>query len=87
MTNPTVYHDGSQEWWFDSKLHREDGPAIIRADGSQSWWIDGKLHREDGPAITYAGGTQEWYISGKSVNEEDFEEAVKLYHCKMILES
>lgn len=23
-------------------LHREDGPAVIKADGSKQWWIEGQ---------------------------------------------
>ena len=57
------------------------------ADGSQIWLVDDKWHREDGPAYVGADGTQAWYIDDKRVNEENFEEAVRLYHCKMVLES
>jgi len=32
-------------------LHREDGPAVIRANGDMEWWIDGQLHREGAPAV------------------------------------
>ena len=86
MTNH-ILSNGSQEWRINGRLHREDGPAIILADGSQSWWIDGKLHREDGPAVIYPDGRQEWWVDEMEVNEKDFEEAVKLYHCRVILES
>ena len=49
--------DGSiviEECYRNGKLHREDGPAIVRhdADGSYAeYHRDGKLHREDGPAV------------------------------------
>ena len=87
MSNPTVSADGSQYWYVDGRCHRVDGPAIIRADGHQEWRVDGKLHRVDGPAIVHTNGTQSWWVDGKSVNEENFEEAVKLYHCRQVLES
>ena len=36
-----VHEDGTQEWFLNGKLHREDGPAII-AGGYQVWFLDGK---------------------------------------------
>lgn len=60
--------DGSIEkecWYLDSKLHREDGPAMInyynywKKDTSSSkpceqyWYKLGKLHRLYEPAVTY----------------------------------
>ena len=64
-----VYADGAKAWWLNSKLHREDGPAVERADGTKEWWLNGKLHREDGPAIEYANGTKRWYLNGKCHRE------------------
>ena len=58
---------GSQCWYLNGKLHREDGPAEICADGDQIWYLNGKLHREDGPAEIYANGSQRWYLNGKPV--------------------
>jgi hypothetical protein len=29
-------------WFFDGRLHREDGPAVERADGYCEYWIEGK---------------------------------------------
>jgi hypothetical protein len=52
-------------WMRNGKLHRTDGPAIIRTDGMQEWYKDGLLHRADGPAIIRADGTQAWYVNGK----------------------
>ena len=52
-------------WYLDGKLHRVDGPAIIRANGDQEWYQAGKRHRVDGPAVTSAYDTKEWYLDGK----------------------
>ena len=41
-----VKNDGSQAWYLNGKLHREDGPAIIHANGSQFWCLNGKELRE-----------------------------------------
>jgi hypothetical protein len=60
--------DGSQRWYKDGNLHREDGPAIIYPDGTKRWYKDGKRHREDGPAIIYSDGTQRWYKNGKDID-------------------
>lgn len=47
-------------------LHREDGPAEIKADGTRYWYRNGILHREDGPAIEYAAGGVEWVRMGRT---------------------
>ena len=52
-------------WYLDGKLHRVDGPAIIRANGYKEWYLDGKRHRVNGPAITWVNGTEFWYLDGK----------------------
>ncbi len=57
--------DGTQYWYKEWKLHREDGPAIIYTNGNQRWYKDGKLHREDGPAVIYPNGEQYWYKDGE----------------------
>ena len=43
IIKPTILvcSNGIQSWHLDGKLHREDGPAIIRPDGYQVWWLNG----------------------------------------------
>ena len=53
------------KYYRNGKLHRDDGPAIIRPDGTQEWYKEGKLHRDDGPAIVYISGVKYWYKEGK----------------------
>ncbi len=54
------------EFWFNNgKLHKIDGPAVLRPNGTKEWWLNGKLHRENGPAIEYSNGDKEWWINGK----------------------
>lgn len=48
-------------WIKDSKIHREDGPAIEYYDGSKKWYKNGKVHREDGPAVEWSDGTRQYY--------------------------
>ena len=62
--------DGTQYWYKDDKLHRDDGPAVIYPDGYQAWWKDGNLHREDGPAIIYPNRRQSWYINDKDITDD-----------------
>ena len=40
-----------KEWYLNGKLHRVDGPAIIKHDGKKEWFLNGQRHRVDGPAI------------------------------------
>ena len=35
-----VNSHGSQYWYLNGKLHREDGPAIIYANGDQAWYLN-----------------------------------------------
>lgn len=35
------YRNGDIEWWRDNRLHREDGPAVIRYDGTKEWYLNG----------------------------------------------
>ena len=37
-----INKDGTQAWYVDGQLHREDGPALILADGTQKWWLNGQ---------------------------------------------
>lgn len=60
----TVLKDGTKEWRLDGKLHRANGPAVIKADGTREWWRNGGRHREDGPAIEWAYGMKEWWQNG-----------------------
>jgi len=70
-----VKDDGTQSWYINGKLHREDGPAIIWGNctqdgnlrpiaGRHDWYKEGKLHRDNGPAIIWADGSQYWYKNG-----------------------
>jgi hypothetical protein len=62
--------DGSQYWYKEGQLHREDGPALIDVYGKQEWYKEGQLHREDGPAVIDVYGKQEWYKEGQLHRED-----------------
>src|ERR1035437_1361573 len=53
-----AFADGGQEWYKRGKLHREGGPAVVRANGDEAWYAEGRLHREGGPAVTREDGTR-----------------------------
>ena len=42
MKQIKIYANGHKEWYLNSKLHREDGPAIEYADGHKKWFYQGK---------------------------------------------
>jgi len=50
-----------------SRLHCDNGPAVILKDGTEKWYRNGELHREDGPAIVNPDGTHAWYIYNTNV--------------------
>jgi len=65
MKNGKHTADGTQRWYQNDKIHRNDGPAEIYADGDQRWYQNGKIHRNDGPAETWTNGDQYWYQNDK----------------------
>jgi len=65
-----VCDNGTKSWYFNGKLHREDGPAIEYSNGTKSWYLNGKRHREDGPAREWADGNKFWYFNGKRHRED-----------------
>jgi hypothetical protein len=48
-------------WFFDSRIHRELGPAIQYYDGTEVWYKHGVIHREHGCAIKYQDGNMHWF--------------------------
>jgi hypothetical protein len=84
-----IFPSGSQFWYKNGQLHREDGPAVERSDGSKNWYLNGQLHREDGPAVESkdlhewyqygANGTLEHWIDDKKA-ECIYEEKVERYN-------
>ena len=72
-SEPTVIiqaETGTQFWYINCKLHREDGPAAIWEGGIGEWYINGKHHRENGPAVIYPDGSQYWYNNGHDITDE-----------------
>ena len=68
-----VYEDGTIEYRnANGKLHRDDGPAAIRANGYQYYYQNGERHRDDGPAIIRANGDQEYWKNGEQLSEQEF---------------
>jgi len=75
-----VDENGTQYWYKDEQLHREDGPAVLYADGTKVWWRRGVWAgvgdkpdpelwaRKEGAPKIYAislGGHKWWYRDGK----------------------
>lgn len=66
-------------FWYNEnrKLHREDGPAIIRVDGTEEWYKDGERHRGGenmlaGAAIEGSpSGEEEYWLNGKKIDSAD----------------
>jgi hypothetical protein len=70
MTSPIsekpqqIVINGTERWWLNGNLHREDGPALTHASGTKMWYLNGELHRIDGPAVIFFTGGKEWWIQG-----------------------
>ena len=76
---------GDKYWRLNSKLHREDGPAIEYVNGTKIWLLNGKWHREDGPAVEHCDGTEEWYYRDKYINCKNTQEFLKMVKLKIFL--
>jgi len=72
----TVDDEGTITWRQDNKIHRIDGPAVIRADGTKIWYEKDKIHRIDGPAIKNINGYKAWYINGIEYSQDEFDEII-----------
>jgi hypothetical protein len=68
-----ISDDGTQRWYQNGKLHRDDDqPAVIYANGRCDWYQDGKLHRDgDKPAKICADGTLFWCQHGEAHRDND----------------
>ena len=75
-----IYIDyiGTIYYYVDSKLHRDNGPAIEYSHGEKHWYKNGKRHREDGPAIESACGHKYWYLENKPLTKEALLKQLKL---------
>ena len=62
--------DGTQCYYLNGKLHREDGPALVIPYVKKAWYLNGKLHRIDGPAEEWDWGTKYWYLNGELHRED-----------------
>ena len=57
--------DGTEMFYRNHILHREDGPALIHKDGKLEWFNNGIRHRDNGPAVIGPKGIYErWYKNG-----------------------
>ena len=70
MKNGYYEENGTQLWYLNGELHREDGPAAIGTNGTQIWYLYDKCHSEDGPAVIWSNGDQIWYVNGKCITDE-----------------
>ncbi len=82
MHEITHYPNGQvneEQWTVARKLHREDGPAVLKwnSDGSlrrEEWHQNGELHREGDPAVTvWAGGKvfqRHWCLHGRDHRDD-----------------
>lgn len=46
--NVEVYADGSEFWYHNGLMHRENGPAVEYTDGTKYWYLEGRcMTKED----------------------------------------
>ena len=69
-TEHRIHPDGSEYWYMDGAIHREDGPAVTWPGGHLSWYKNGALHRDDGPAVTDGNGSRYWFRCGQCHRED-----------------
>lgn len=70
MIKLAITNMGSKWWHCNDRLHRINGPAIIRSNRSYAWYNHGKRHRLDGPAIIHkSDGHVEYWVNGNLITE------------------
>ena len=47
MTDLVINSFGDQFWYYDNKLHRTSGPAVIYISGEKYWYINNKKYRNN----------------------------------------
>ena len=72
---------GEEHYTLNGRLHREDGPALIRRD-EERWYRRGKLHREDGPAVRHWNPAtrtweEEFYLDGHNLSREEYDQQIR----------
>ena len=73
----SVNNKGDKWWYFNGRLHRENGPAVEwLIGGRKSWYLNGKRHRVNGPAIEDKWDKR-WYLNGKEYSESDYWKVLK----------
>ena len=75
----------SKRYYWQGKLHRQDGPAMEWADGDYVWFLNDERHREDGPALNFSASSSRdyyrWYLHNEEVpckTQENFEQLMRL---------
>lgn len=54
-----ISRDGSQEWRFRGRRHRDHAPAVVASDGTREWWFHGTLLMHEGPdGVWYTAARQ-----------------------------
>lgn len=77
-TRVNHFDNGWSIWIVDNKIHRRDGPAIMRFGISDYsiWVIDNKWHRKDGPALVDYNKdgsvrVEQWWVNDKQHREDE----------------
>ena len=46
--NVDVFEDGSEFWYHNGLMHRENGPAVTEETGDKYWYLEGRcMSKED----------------------------------------
>tara|TARA_B110000238_G_C15948575_1_gene362191 strand:+ start:115 stop:402 length:288 start_codon:yes stop_codon:yes gene_type:complete len=63
---PTMieFSNGDKIWFLNGKIHRTDGPAVVRTDGINIWYLNGDLHRTDGPSVDRPDAVTRFHLYG-----------------------
>jgi hypothetical protein len=51
----TVNDNGDRYWYYNLKLHRQDGPAVECLDGTRRWYLNGQEYSEEEYTLALSG--------------------------------
>jgi hypothetical protein len=69
-----IFPDGTKKYYSNSKLHKDNGPAVIEPFGRKEYYNNGLLHNSKGPAVIRDDGSQHYYLNGVYHSKEEWQE-------------
>lgn len=71
-TGKATFEGGLIGFYYEGKLHCDDGPALIYPNGDKCFYKQGLPHNAEGPAVIKASGENFYYLEGQKLSFEEW---------------